>query len=301
MPLIGFLSGVSSDGFAARLRGFRDGLKEAGYVEGENVAIEYRWAENQLDRLPALAADLVRRQVAVIFAGGGNLPAITAKAATRTIPIVFGASDDPAKLGLVDSLPRPGGNATGVNFFVSEVVAKRLALLRELLPSVTRIAMLVNSSNMANAESAGREAGAAARTMGLDIRVFAASSSREINVAFATIVQDRSDAFFAAPDPFFLDRRVQLASLTLRYAIPSSFPVRDMVEAGGLMSYGTDITHAFRQAAVYVGRILKGAKPADLPVVQSTKFELAINLQTATLLGVEVPPMLLARADVVIE
>jgi putative ABC transport system substrate-binding protein len=283
---------------ADRLRGFRQGLKDAGFVEGQNAAIEYRWGENQVDRLPQLAADLVRRQVAVIVAPAGLAPALAAQAATKTIPIVFVIADDPVKLGLVASLARPGGNLTGINFLSGELTAKRLELLRELMPSATRVAVLVNP---ANAENPEREVEAAARSIGLQIQTLNASTIREINAAFATFVRDRPDAVFVGLDPFFNSRRIQLVQLAARYAIPASYPARDFAEAGGLMSYGADIADAWRQAGSYAGRILKGAKAADLPVVQSSKFELVFNVQTATMLGLTVPDKLLVAADEVIE
>jgi len=301
IPVIGFLGAVSLDGFTERLRAFRQGLKETGYVEGENVAIEYRWAENQLDRLPELTTDLIRKQIAVLVAAGGTAPVITAKAATTTIPIVFVIPEDPVRLGLVTSLSRPGGNITGVNFFFGEVVPKRLALLRELVPAMSRVAVFVNSANPGRAESLVREVESTGHALGLHIQVFHTSTGREINAAFATLAGARPDALLILPDPFFNDRRAQLATLTARHAIPTSFPARSYVEAGGLMSYGTNINDAFRQAGVYTGRVLKGAKPADLPVVQSTKFELVINAQTAEMLGLTIPPSLLATADEVIE
>ena len=301
LPVIGFLNAVSSDGFAGRMAAIRHGLKEAGYVEGENVAIEYRWAENQLDRLPALAADLVRKRVTVILATGGTTPVIAAKAATTTIPIVFTVPEDPVQLGLVASLSRPGGNLTGVNLFVGELVPKRLELLRELVPAMTRVAVFVNPANHERAESHAREAQSAGRAMGLHIQIFNTGTGREINTAFATLARERPDALFVSPDPFFVVRRVQLATLAARHGIPTSFSVRDLVDAGGLMSYGTNILDAYRQAGVYTGRVLKGAKPADLPVVQSVKFELVINAQPALMLGLTVPTSLLASADEVIE
>jgi len=298
MPVIGLLDQRSPDALADRLRGFRQGLKDAGFVEGQNAAIEYRWAENQVDRLPQLAADLVRRQVAVIVAPAGLAPALAAKAATKTIPIVFVIADDPVKLGLVASLARPGGNLTGINFLSGELTAKRLELLRELMPSATRVAVLVNP---ANAENPEREVEAAARSIGLQIQTLNASTVREINAAFATFVRERPDAVFVGLDPFFNSRRIQLVQLAARYAIPASYPARDFAEAGGLMSYGADIADAWRQAGSYAGRILKGAKAADLPVVQSSKFELVFNVQTATMLGLTVPDKLLVAADEVIE
>jgi putative ABC transport system substrate-binding protein len=301
MPMIGALGAVSPDGFIERGRAFRQGLKDTGYAEGENVAIEYRWAENQLDRLPGLAADLVRKQVAVILAHGGTAPAIAAKAATTAIPIVFLVPEDPVKLGLVASLSRPGGNLTGVNFFFGELVPKRLELLRELVPAMTRVAVFVNPANPARAEEIVKEAESAGRAMGLQIQIFNTGTGREINTAFATFGRERPDVLFVSPDPFFYFRRVQLATLAARHAIPTSFPARDYVEAGGLISYGPNVNDAFRQAGGYAGRVLKGAKPADLPVVQSSKFELVINAETARMLGLTVPPTLLATADEIIE
>jgi ABC-type uncharacterized transport system substrate-binding protein len=300
MPVIGFLNAQSPDGLTEQLRGFRLGLKETGYVEGENVAIEYRWAENQIDRLPALAADLVRRQVAVIAATGGPASALAAKATTTTIPIVFLAADDPVRLGLVASLARPGGNLTGVNIFNAELGTKRLEFLRELVPTATRVAVLMDPSG-SSSEAALRNVEAAARAMGLQIQALNASSSREINVAFAALMRERPDALFVGAGPFVTSRRVQLALLAARHAVPAAYAVRDYAEAGGLMSYGASLTDAYRQLGVYTGRILKGAKPADLPVAQSTRFELVINLQAARMLGLTVPPTLLARADEVIE
>jgi ABC-type uncharacterized transport system substrate-binding protein len=263
------------------------------------VAIEYRWAEGQYDRLPALAAELVRRPVAVIAAAGGRPAALAAKAATTAVPIVFIAGEDPVRLGLVASLARPGGNLTGVNFFNAEVASKRLELLRELVPHVGRVAVLVNPSNVS--ETTVRDVETAARGMGIQIKVFNAGTSREIDAAFANLVRERYDAVFIGGDAFFQTRRVQLATLAARYLIPSSFTQRDFTEVGGLMSYATDIRDAYRQAGVYAGRILKGAKPADLPVVQSSKFELVINHQTARMLGLTVPDKLLVVADEVIE
>jgi ABC-type uncharacterized transport system substrate-binding protein len=298
MPVIGFLDPTSSDTFENRLRAFRQGLKDTGYVEGENVAITYRFAENQIDRLPELAADLVRRQVAVIATLANG--ALASKAATTTIPIVFLLAEDPVKVGLVTSLARPGGNLTGINFFSAELVAKRLGLLREVVPTATRVAVLVNPTGP-NSETTSRDAQSAARATGLEIQVLNASTSREINLAFAGFVGERPDALFVDIDPFFTSRRFQLVNLASRHAIPTTYPGRQFTEVGGLMSYGSDLRDAWRQVGVYAGRILKGAKPADLPVAQSTKFELVINAETARMLGVIVPPSLLALADEVIE
>jgi putative ABC transport system substrate-binding protein len=271
------------------------------YLKGQNVAIEYHWLEGQFERLPALMADLVRRRVAVIATPAGNYAAQAAKAATTTIPIVFGVGDDPVKLGLVASIARPDGNATGINFFFQEVVAKRLGLLHELVPKAVRIAVLINPANAPVAETMLREVPEAARAIGLQIQVLNASTRREIELAFATIVRDRAEAVFVAPDSFFASRRVQFVTLSTRFGIPSSHTSRDVVEAGGLMSYGADIGDMYRQVGAYTGQILKGAKPADLPVLQSTKFEFVVNLQTARALGLDIPPTLLARADEVIE
>jgi putative tryptophan/tyrosine transport system substrate-binding protein len=301
IPVIGFLNPTSPDAIADLLRAFRQGLKDTGYLEGENVAIEYRWAENQNDRLPALVAELVRRRVAVIATIGGRPAAFAAKAATTTIPIVFLVGEDPARLGLVASLARPGGNLTGVNFFNTELAAKRLELLRELLPTAKRVAVLVNPAEATNTESVVRDAEGAARVMGLQIQVLNASTSREIDASFATVVRERPDALFVGPGPFFTARRVQLVLLAAIHRVPAIYPGRQYVEAGALMSYGASLPDSCRQVGVYTGRILKGAKPADLPVVQSSKFELVINHQTARSLGLAVPPTLLSTADEVIE
>jgi len=298
MPVIGFLDPTSPDTFAHRLLGFRQGLKETGYVEGENVAIAYRFAENQVDRLPELAGDLVRRQVAVIVTLANG--ALAAKAATTTTPIVFSVAEDPVKVGLVASLARPGGNLTGINFLSAELAAKRLELVRELVPAAIRISMLVNPTGP-NSESTLRDAQSAARAIGLEIQVLNASTSREINMAFATFIQERPDALFIDIDPFFTSRRIQLVHLASHHRMPTTYPGRQFAEVGGLMSYGSDLTDAWRQVGVYTGRILKGAKSADLPVVQATKFELVINAETARTLGLDLPPQLLARADEVIE
>jgi putative tryptophan/tyrosine transport system substrate-binding protein len=301
MPVIGFLNTTSPDVSTDLLRAFRQGLKDTGYLEGENVAIEYRWADNQLDRLPELAAELVRRRVAVIATIGGPPAAFAAKAATTTIPIVFLVGEDPARLGLVASLARPGRNLTSVNFFNTELAAKRLELLRELLPTAKRVAVLVNPAEATNTESVVRDAEGAARAIGLQIELFNASTSREVDAAFATIVRVRADALFVGPGPFFTARRVQIALLAAIHRVPAIYPGRQYVEAGALMSYGASLADSCRQVGAYAGRILKGAKPADLPVVQSSKFELVINHQTARSLGLTVPPTLLSVADDVIE
>jgi len=283
-----------------RLRAFRQGLKETGYVEGENVAIDYRWAE-QTERLPDLAAQLVRRQVAVIVTAGGFATALAAKDATTTIPILFNVSDDPVKHGLVASLARPGGNLTGVNLQSTELTAKRLELLREMLPRASRIAVFVNPANIVNTQTTLHEVEAASRAMGLQIQIFNASTSREIDAAFSVFSRERPDAVFLGQDSFFNGRRLQLANWAARHALPMTSGSRDICQVGGLMSYGSDIVDSYRQEAVYVGRILNGAKPADLPVEQFANFELVINAQTARILGLDVPPTLLARADEVIE
>jgi putative ABC transport system substrate-binding protein len=301
MPMIGFLHPASPDTYTDRLRAFRQGLKEAGFVEGENVAIEYRWAENHFDRLPALATELVRRPVAVIVTTGGTVPALAAKSASATIPIIFAVPEDPVKLGLVASLARPGGNATGINFFSDELTAKRLGLLRELVPAATRLAVLVNPANAAAAPTMLPDLEAAARAMGLQIQVVNANTSREIDAAFATFTRVRPDALFVTGGPFLLSRRIQLALLAVRHAVPASYGSREYVEFGGLMSYGTSQTDVLRQVGIYAGRILKGAKPADLPVLQAVKFELVINQQAARAIDLTVLPTLLARADEVIE
>ena len=299
MPVIGYLYTGSPGPSERSVAVFRASLAEAGYVEGRNVTIEYRWAEGQYDRLPALAAELVRRQVAVIAAP--TIPAaLAARAATATIPIVFSAAGDPVKLGLVGSLARPGGNATGVNFFQAELGAKQLGLLRDLLPTAARIGLLVNPAN-ANVEGVTKDVTAAAAALGVQIDVVQALDSREIESAFATLVRSKADALLVGADAFFFNRRVHLAILATRHAIPAVYFNREFAEAGGLMSYGTSLTEIYQQLGVYTGRILKGAKPAELPVVQSTKFEFVINLPTARALGLEIPPMLLARADEVIE
>ena len=299
IPVIGFLYSGSPGTISKELVIFRQALAEAGYVEGRTVAVEYRWAEGQYDQLPALAAELVRRQVAVVVAV--PIPAaLAAKAATVTIPIVFSAAGDPVKLGLVDSVARPGGNATGVNFFQAELGAKQLGLLRELLPTAARIGLLVNPAN-ANVEGVTKDVEAAASAIGVQIDVLGASDSREIEAAFATLVRNKAAALVVGADSFFFNRRLQLAILAARHTIPAVYFNREFAEAGGLMSYGTSLTEVYHQLGVYTGRILKGSKPADLPVVQSTKFEFVINLLSARAHGLEIPPVLLARADEVIE
>jgi putative tryptophan/tyrosine transport system substrate-binding protein len=301
MPVIGLLEPMWPDTLGGRLLALRRGLAESGYVEGHNVAFEYRWGLGHFDRMPELAAELVRRQVSVIAVPGSAAAALAAKAATQTIPIAFAVPEDPVKLGLVASLARPGGNATGINFFTAEVMAKRLGLLRELVPAAARLAVLVNPANVGRATSTRGELEPAARILGLQIQFYDASTSKEIDAAYATLVRERPDALFVASDAFFTNRRVQLIALAARNALPAAYSVREFVEVGGLMSYGTSLTDAYRQVGVYAGCILKGEKPADLPVLQATKFELVINLQTARLLALQVPPTLLARADEVIE
>ena len=300
VPAIGFLDSRSPEAVVSRLTAFRQGLKEVGYVEGENIAIVYRWAENKNDRLPELAADLVQRQVAVILTVGA--PAIfAAKTATTTIPTLFVLAEDPVRLGLVSSLAHPGGNMTGINFLSAEVTTKRLEFLRQLVPHATRIAVLVNPSDATRAEVTVRDAKAAARTMGLEIQVLNADTADEIDEAFEKSARERFDALFMAATPFLSIHLVQMAQLAAFYRLPTAHYERAFTEAGGLMSYGSDIPEAFRQAGVYGGRILKGEKPAELPVVQSSKFELSINLRTVRMLGLTVPTQLLATADRVID
>jgi len=300
LPVVAFIRDGSADTNARYVAAFRKGLNETGYIEGQNVTVEYHWLEGHYDRLPALMADLVHRQVAVI-ATPGNVPALAAKAATATIPIVFGAGEDPVQLGLVASLARPGGNATGINFFSNEVLAKRLRLLHDLVPKAVRVAVLNDPNNATSTKSTLRAVQEAAPTMGLQIQVLNASTIGEIDAAFAALERDRPDALFVAPDAFFVSRAVQFVTLTARDRIPATYSLRDYVIAGGLMSYGADFTDSFRSVGVYAGNILKGAKPADLPVLQSTKFEFVINLQTARALGIEVPQNVLSIADEVIE
>jgi putative ABC transport system substrate-binding protein len=301
MPVVGFVSASSADASADRVRAFRKGLSEAGFIEGQNVTVEYHGLDGQYDRLPALMADLVRRRVAVIATPASQAAALAAKAATTTIPIVFGVGEDPVKLGLVASLGRPAGNATGVNLFNTEVTAKRLELLHRLVPKAVRVAVLVNPANASNAETTLKDVQEAARATGLQIQVLHASTSHDIEATLTSLPVDRVDALFVAPDGFFASRRVQFATLATRYAIPAIYHSREFVEVGGLMSYGTDILDMFHQVGIYTGQILKGAKPADLPVLQSTKFEFVINLQTARALGIEVPDSIQLLADEVIE
>ena len=301
LPVIGFLSSASPDVYAIRLRAFRQGLKEAGYVEGQNVAIEYRWAEGQNNRLPVLAAELVHRQVDVIVAGGGTPSAVVAKAATATIPIVFAVGVDPVALGLVTSLNQPGGNLTGITNMNVEVGPKRLELLRELIPTATSIALLINPTSPNLAKPFTRAMKAAASTLGLQLQVLQASTEQDLDRVFAALAQSRANALVIMPDVFFDTRSEQLAALTLRHAVPAIFQFRPFAAAGGLMSYGSNETDNYRTLGTYTGRVLKGEKPADLPVVQSTKVELILNLKTAKALGLTVPLPLIGRADEVIE
>jgi putative ABC transport system substrate-binding protein len=300
MPVIGFLYSQSPDAITNRLRAFRQGLKEIGYVEGENVAIIYRWAENETDRLPDLAAELVRRPVALIVCGN-DLSTLAAKATTTKVPIVFGVASDPVKLGLVTSLARPGGNLTGFSFLNVELTAKRLEVLRELVPGMARLGALVNPINAIGMQSTLTDLQTAVGATRFHIHVLNASTGREIDAAFHEAVRERLDALFVANVGFFTSRRVQLAIAAARYSIPAVYGTREFVEVGGLMSYASNLSDIYRQMGVYAGRILKGAKPADLPVVQPSRFELVINAQTARTLGIDVPPTLLARADEVIE
>jgi putative ABC transport system substrate-binding protein len=298
--VVGYLDSRSPEAVADRLRGFRPGLKENGYIENENVAIAYRWAENRPDRLQELATDLVRRRVAVI-ATAGPPATFAAKAATSTVPILFLVGDDPARLGLVASLARPGGNLTGINIFNAELAAKRLELLRDLVPRATRVAVLVNPADVWLTEPQLKAVKAAAPPMGLQIQVLNADSRAEIDAAFETIGRERPDAIFVGTSPFLNGRRVQLTQLAAFHRIPSIYALRECAEVGGLMTYGSDIVDGYRQIGVYAGRILKGAMPSELPVVQASKFELVINASTAKMLGITVPDKLLVAADEVIE
>ena len=301
MPVVGFINAGTADASTRRVAAFRKGLSEAGYAEGQNVIVEYHWLEGHYERLPAAVADLVQRRVAVIATPASTEAALAAKTATSTIPIVFGVGEDPVMLGLVASLARPGGNATGINFFAFEIDGKRLGLMHELLPKATRFAVLVNPANATPTHATSKALKEAARALGLDAVFFNASTPGEIDAAFAAIGRERADALFIAGDAFFASRSVQIATLAVRDRIPAGYVSREMVEAGLLMSYGANLVDTFRQVGIYTGSILKGTKPADLPVLQSTKFELVINLQIAKSLGLEVSPMLLARADEVIE
>jgi putative tryptophan/tyrosine transport system substrate-binding protein len=301
LPIIGFVDSRSVETMGNRLRGFRRCLEEAGYTEDHTVALEYRWGEYRMDRLPELAADLVRRHVDVIVASGGLSGAFAAKAATTTIPIVFLAAQDPVKLGLVSSLARPGGNLTGINFFNTELAAKQFELLREILPKSTRIAVLVDPADQTNTPPIVRDVDAAARANGIEIKVFKASNSGEIDAEFEAIAQEHFDGVFVEQSPFLNSRRVQLVQLAAHHSIPAVYSGREFPEVGGLISYGSDIAEAYRQVGIYCGRILKGARPAELPVVQSSKLELVINAQTARMLRLPVSPQLLARAGEVIE
>jgi putative tryptophan/tyrosine transport system substrate-binding protein len=301
LPVIGFVNGGSADASARFVTAFREGLNETGFVEGQNVGVEYHWLEGKYDQLPALMADLVRRRVALIATPASGLAARAAKAATSTIPIVFSVAQDPVQLGLVASLARPGGNATGLNFFSREVAAKRLRLLHDLIPKAVRVAVLLNPANAGSAEVNLREVQEAAPGMGLKIQILNATTVAEINAVFAGFARERPDALFLASDGFFSDRRVQFAILTARDRIPATGATSDFVKAGLLMSYGTDYPETFRRVGDYAGRILKGGKPGELPVLQSPKFEFALNLQTAQALGIEVPPGVLSIADEVIE
>jgi putative tryptophan/tyrosine transport system substrate-binding protein len=301
IPVIAFLSGRSADASVRVATAFRKGLNETGYVEGQNVTVEEHWLGGHYDNLPALMADLVRRQVAVIATPGSAPAALAAKAATATIPIIFGVGEDPVRLGLVANLARPGGNATGINFFVNEVVAKRLRLLHDMVPKTVRVAVLVNPSNVSSTETTSRILQEAAPAIGVQTEIVNATTISEIDAAFASFARERPDALFVAPDGFFASRAVQFATLTARDKIPAAYTERDTVAVGGLMSYGSDVADMYRQVGLYTGSILKGAKPADLPVLQSTKFEFVINLQTARALGIEVRSDLLSIADEVIE
>ena len=300
MPVVGFLNAASPGPLRQQTAAFLAGLKETGYVAGQNVTAEYRWAEGQYDRLPALVSDLVRKQVSVIVSGGGAPAALAAKAATTTIPIVFSAGGDPVRLGLVASLNRPGGNITGVWQYSSGLEAKRLGLLHEMVPKATPVAVLINP-NFADAENQLRDVQEAAARLGLQLVIVRANTESDFDAAFSTLVRQRAGAVLVCASPFFNNRREQLVVLAARHAVPAIFEWRDFAAAGGLMSYGTSLADAYRQAGVYAGRILKGEKPGDLPVMQSTKFELVINLSTAKALGIEVPPTLSARADEIIE
>jgi putative tryptophan/tyrosine transport system substrate-binding protein len=301
MPVVGFINTGMANASAGRVAAFRKGLSETGYTERQNVIVEYHWLEGHYERLPAVVADLVQRRVAVIATPGSTEAARVAKAATAAIPIVFGVAEDAVTLGIVASLARPGGNATGINFLTVETDTKRLGLMRELVPKATLFAVLINPANVTTAESTSKALKEAARALGLEVLFFNASTPGEIDTAFAAFVRERADALFIAGDGYFTSRSVQIATLAVRDRIPACYSSREMVEAGLLMSYGTVFVDMFRQVGIYTGTILKGAKPADLPVLQSTKFEFVLNLQTARSINLDIPPMLLARADEVIE
>jgi putative ABC transport system substrate-binding protein len=301
LPVIGFVNAGSAEGSAGRGAAFLKGLGEAGYVDGQNVKVEYHWLEGKNERLPAIMADLVRRQVAVIATPGSVVCALAAKAATETIPIIFGVPEDPVELGLVANLARPGGNATGINSFSQETIGKRLRLLHDLIPKATRIALLLNPDNPSSTEATLREVRKAADPISLKIQVLNAKTSSEIDSAFESLAKDLPDALFVAPDAFFNSRGAQFATLTARERIASAFSDRTMVAAGGLMSYGADLVDMARQVGVYTGTVIKGAKPADLPVLQTTKLQFAINLHTAQMLGLNLPSGMLSIADEVIE
>ena len=300
LPMVAFLSVGSPDTMAGRVAAFRKGLSETGYAES-NVLVEYHWLGGQYEHLTAVVDDLIRRRVAVFAIPGSTPVSLTVKAATKTIPIVFGVAENPVTLGLVASLARPGGNATGVNFFAIETDAKRLGLMHDLLPKATRIAVLINPANVRYSEATSKSLEESARTLGVNLVFFKASTADEIDAAFTAIVRERADALFVATEAFFASRGAQLAALATRYRMPSSFSIREVAQAGLLMSYGASINDMSRQIGIYTGSILKGARPEDLPVIQAARFELVINLATAKALGVEIPPMLLARADEVIE
>jgi len=300
MPVIGFLGPATASGYRSQLNGFRQGLREAGFVEGETVAVEYRWADNQLDRLPVLAEELVRHPVAVLVTGGATAAALAAKSATATIPIVFAIGADPVKVGLVASMNRPGGNVTGVSFLANALVAKQLELLRELVPAATVIGVLVNPSNPVSASDT-REVEIAARSLGRKVRITHVGTEQDFDAAFAAFAAQRIGALLIVPDALFTDGRNRIVMLATRHRLPAIYWTREFVEAGGLVSYGTDQKDAYRQIGIYTGRILKGERPSDLPVMQSAKFELVINLKTARELGLTVPPALLATANEVIE
>jgi putative tryptophan/tyrosine transport system substrate-binding protein len=301
VPVIGFLHPGSAEPNASLLAAFRKGLAEAGYIEGKNVAIEFRWAHGENSRLGEMAADLVQRQVAVIVTPIGTVTALAAKTATSTIPIVFSAGTDPVKAGIVTSLRRPGGNVTGVNYMAGELSAKRLSLLHELTPGAARIALLVNPANPVAAETITKDTEAAAGTIGRHIDVYKAETSREIEMAFDALMQNRADALVIGADPLFIDRRVQIVTLATRHLLPTVHFLREFAEIGGLMSYGASHFGRYREVGIYTGRVLKGEKPGDMPVVQPTQFELVINLSTARAIGMTVPPSLLAQANEVIE